>query len=41
MKKQDLIEILNQLPDDTEIVMMSPEHLRKGQFRCRSERLFL
>lgn len=36
MKKQDLIEILSRLPDDIEIVMMSPEHLRKGQFRFKS-----
>jgi hypothetical protein len=35
MKKQDLIEILSRLPDGTEIIIGSPEHLRKGLFRYK------
>jgi hypothetical protein len=35
MKKQDIIEILSRLPDDTEIIIGSPEHIRKGLFRYK------
>lgn len=33
MKKQDLIELLSQLPDDIEVLIMSSDHLRKELFR--------
>lgn len=33
MKKQDLLELINSFPDDTEFQIMSYDHIKKGMVR--------